>query len=110
MCDEDFDFDFEDDDGPYIDQPLHMVVQCGESIVGHLMDFDDLVLMVGGYYVVDNDDGTATLIEVPIFKVDPYADIVIVANADEMRLRHGDSLLTLAFINNIPFVCKSTRH
>lgn len=114
MGDEDFDFEFgaDDDSGYYIDQPLHMIVDGDERILGHLIDSGDTVLMYGGYYIVDDeeDPDAATLIEVPIFKVDPLADIAIVMNADEMRLRHNGELLTLAFINDIPLVVKSTRH
>jgi len=114
MDDEDFDFEFgaDDDSGYYIDQPLHMVMDGDDAIVGHLVDSGDTVLMYGGYFVVDDeeDPDAATLIEVPIFKVDPLADIIVVMNADEMRMRYTSELLTLAFINDIPLVVKSTRH
>ncbi|EBY9527651.1 hypothetical protein D5P86_01550 [Salmonella enterica subsp. enterica serovar Infantis] len=110
MRDEDFDFEFEDDDcGPYIDQPLHMIVDQGEYVIGHLIDYGDSTLMIGGYYL-GADLESETLIAMDVFKVDPYADIVIVTDADEMRLKHVSQSLTLAFINDIPFVCSSTRH
>lgn len=114
MSDDDFHFEFgaDDDSGYYIDQPLHMIMDGEDAIVGHLVDSGDTVLMYGGYFVVDGDEDedTAVLIEVPIFRVDPLSDIILVTNADEMRLRFGGELLTLAFINDIPLVVKSTRH
>ncbi|QZE60126.1 hypothetical protein pEaSNUABM35_00209 [Erwinia phage pEa_SNUABM_35] len=114
MSDDDFHFEFgaDDDSGYYIDQPLHMIMDGEDAIVGHLVDSGDTVLMYGGYFIVDDDEteDTTVLIEVPIFKVDPLSDIILVTNADEMRLRFNSELLTLAFINDIPLVVKSTRH
>ncbi|AWY08482.1 hypothetical protein HOT49_gp216 [Erwinia phage vB_EamM_Alexandra] len=114
MSEDDFHFEFgaDDDSGYYIDQPLHMIVDGEDAIVGHLVDSGDTVLMYGGYFIVDEDDceDATVLIEVPIFKVDPLSTIILVTNADEMRLRFNRESLTLAFINDIPLVVKSTRH
>lgn len=112
MSDDDFHFDF-GTEGVEFERPLYMVMQDEDCIIGHLsQDSAGTTWMLGAYFIHENEQGPfcVELIELPNFRVDPYTDVMIVTNADEMRLTHVASQLNLGFINNTPFVCNSTRH
>ncbi|QZE56409.1 hypothetical protein pEaSNUABM40_00215 [Erwinia phage pEa_SNUABM_40] len=110
MNDDDFHFDF-DEEELCLDHPLHLVVQDGECIIGHLVqDSVGTKWMLGAYFIDETDDSNTELLEWPVFRIDPFDEIMAVANADEMRLQYCNRDLNLGHINNIPFVCNSTRH
>ncbi|QZE58775.1 hypothetical protein pEaSNUABM28_00218 [Erwinia phage pEa_SNUABM_28] len=112
MSDDDFHFEFGAEDMDF-DRPLHIVMQDEDCIIGHLLPDDNgTTWMLGAYFINENESGpfNVELIEVPNFRLDPYANVMIVTNADEMRLTHLACQLNLGFINDTPFLCNSTRH
>lgn len=111
MQDDDFHFDFEDE-GPCIDEQLFMVMDGDEIYVGALVEDDTgASWMIRPYSILEGEcEEDVELFEVPRFRIDPLLEVIVVANADEMRVMHGASALSLGYINGIPFVCNSMRH
>lgn len=108
---DDFTFDFPDE-VTHLDESLHMICLEEFYYIGHLIeDTQGNTWMLSPYYVHEDDDGvTVDLHEVPHFMLDPMQEVIIISNADEMRILHSKHSLSLGFISNIPFVCNSTRH
>lgn len=108
--DDDFTFDFPEDD--LSDDPLHMVCLEEFYYIGHLVyDNQGNTWMLSPHYVDEDDDGvTVGLHEVPNFMLSVGQEVIIIPGADEMRMLYQRHSLSLGFINNIPFVCNSTRH
>ncbi|QYW03173.1 hypothetical protein pEaSNUABM14_00213 [Erwinia phage pEa_SNUABM_14] len=111
MCNDD-DFHFEFDDLEIDHTALMMIELDDEYFIGHLKDdAEGRTWMEGAHLVDELDDGmTVELLEVPRFLIDPLQEVIVICNADEMRLLHTDLLLNLGHINDIPMLFNSTRH
>lgn len=110
----DDDFHFEFDDLNLCRHTELMMVELDDVyFIGHLKDdAEGKTWMEGAYCIDEQDDGySVELIPVPRFQIDLLLqEIIVVGNADQMRLMYDECYLNLGHINDIPMLFNSTRH